>query len=276
MSWVGDLAAEIDRLVVAVHGRAGAEFAASELAATLNAHPGLINGLGTSLLQGPVPVESIEVIYPYSPPHVRDTLIENNLDGGLITIADGHLHVTEAGREPTRLASVLLDDSADALWHGADLGAVEQTSRALVEVGRKLPLPMQPSAFAVTEVLVDRPTQGGRVFRLLSALRYWRADAHRAAWSAAGLSVQEAHALNRLWDLDRGAVRVGQGDERPGRTGVAALTEKGFAAGESITDAGRVARAAIEADTDVRTEPIYEHLADREAFLDSLRKLPTD
>ena len=136
MSWVGDVAAEIDRLVVAVHGRAGAEFAASELAATLKAHPGLINGLGTSLLHGPVPVESIEVIYPYLPVHIRDTLIENNLDAGLVTIEDGHLHVTEAGREPTRLASVLLDDSADGTWARSDLDDVEATSRMLVDFGR--------------------------------------------------------------------------------------------------------------------------------------------
>ena len=135
---------------------------------------------------------------------------------------------------------------------------------------------MQPSAFEVTQSLIDRPTQAGRVFRQLSALRYWRADAHRAAWSAAGLTVQEAHALNRLWDLDRGVVRVGQGDERPGRTGVAGLTDKGFAAGGAITDSGRAARAAIEADTDTRTLPIYAETSDdlRARFLTGLRALP--
>jgi hypothetical protein len=261
---------------VAVHGRAGAEFAASELAATLKAHPGLINGLGTSLLHGPVPVDSIDVIYPYLPARIRDALIENNVTEGLLTVEDGHLHVTEAGREPTRLASVLLDDSADAMWAGCELDDVEATSRMLVDFGRGLAPPMTPSAFAVTQSLIDRPTPGGRTFRQLSALRYWRADAHRAAWAAAGLNVQEAHALNRLWDMDRGAVRVGQGDERPGRTGVEGLAAKGFAAGESITAAGRAAREAIEADTDARTEPIYAEMHEdlRAAFLAGLQELP--
>jgi hypothetical protein len=90
------------------------------------------------------------------------------------------------------------------------------------------------------------------------------------------LSVGEAHALNRLWDIDRGVERVGQGEERPGRRGVAALTERGYAADDAITELGRKARAAIEADTDARTEPIYAPLDDaaRTAFLDGLRELP--
>src|SRR5204862_503475 len=83
-----------------------------------------------------------------------------------------------------------------------------------------------------------------------SALRYWRADAHRAAWHDAGLAVQEAHALNRLWDLDRNIDRVGQGDPRPGTRGVAALEERGWVADGAITDEGQKQREAIAAATD--------------------------
>jgi hypothetical protein len=277
VSWVSDVAAEIDRLVVRVHGKAGELFASSELAKSFDAHPGLLNGIGTALVDGPVPVSAVEVIYPYLPERLRDMLVANNVEAGVVTLEDGNLVVTDAGREPARLASVLLDESADALWDGsAWLDDAEAGGMVAVMHGRSIEPPMQPSAFEVTHVLIDRPTQPGRIFRVLSALRYWRADAHRAAWSAAGLNVQEAHALNRLWDLHRGVERVGQGDERPGRTGVDGLTAKGLAATEAITDAGIAAREAIEADTDARTEPVFATLTDRDLFLQSLQNLPSD
>jgi hypothetical protein len=277
VAWVSDVAAEIDRLVVAVHGRASAAFAGSELAKRLTAHPGLVNGLGTSLFDGPVPLESVAVIYPYLPENLRDMLVQNNVDEGIVTIEDGKIFVTDEGREPARLASVLLDESADAMWSdSAWLDDAEGAATVAVMHGRSLTAPMHPSAFAVTHVLIDRPTQPGRVFRTLSALRYWRADAHRAAWTAAGLNVQEAHALNRLWDINREVVRVGQGEERPGRTGVAGLATKGFAAADAITEAGIAAREAIEADTDRRTEPIYATLTDPGLFLEALRNLPSE
>jgi hypothetical protein len=277
VGWVGDVAAEIDRLVVATHEKAQTLFADSELAKTLKAHPGLVNGVGTSLLDGPVPVSSVAVIYPYLPERILQALIDNNVAEGIVEIVDGNLVCTDAGKQPAILASVLLDDSADAMWASDDtLVLVEETAHALADFARTLGPPMQPSAFELTVKLIDRPTLPGRVFRLLSALRYWRADAHRAAWSAAGLTVQEAHALNRLWDIKRDVVRVGQGEERPGRTGVAGLAEKGFAADDAITDVGVKARESIEADTDARTELIYAPLdeAARAAFLAGLQALP--
>jgi hypothetical protein len=277
VAWVSDVAAEIDRLVVRVHGKAGELFAASELAQQMTAHPGLVNGLGTSLLDGPVPVEAVEVIYPYLPQHLRDMLIENNVAEGIVTVEDDKLVITDKGREPARLASVLLDESAAAMWpESAWLEAAEGGAMVAVLHGRALTAPMHPSAFGITQALIDRPTQPGRVFRLLSALRYWRADAHRAAWTAAGLNVAEAHALNRLWDLQRGVERVGQGEERPGRTGVAGLSTHGYAEGDVITELGVKAREAIEADTDARTEPIFATLSDPELFLNALRNLPSD
>lgn len=276
MSWFGEVAAEIDRLVVATHRAAQAQFPESELATQLRAHPGLVNAVGALLIEGPVPVESVRVIYPYLPEHIFAALIDNNVAEGVVTIDNDILTSTADGREQARLASELLDAAAASMWSGAHLDDVEATARVLVDVGRGLDPPVVPSAFAVTQALIDRPAQPGRVFRLLGALRYWRADAHRAAWTAAGLNVREAHALNRLWDLDRGAVRIGQGEELPGTAGVAGLTSKGYAADDAITERGRAARADIETDTDARTEPIYAEMDDsqRGAFLNGLRALP--
>ncbi|HUR77176.1 MAG TPA: hypothetical protein VMZ22_04450 [Acidimicrobiales bacterium] len=276
MRWVSEVSAEIDRLVVATHDRAGALYPGHALAGVLTAHPGVVNALGLALMRGPVAVESLKVIHPYLPARLIDLLVENNVAEGVVQLEAGELVLTQLGYETARLANELLDEAAGFSWCDAGaLSPVETVSDALIAHACTLDPPAQPSAFAVTCTMTDRPTQAGRLFRLLSALRYWRADAHRAAWAVAGLTVQEAHALNQLWDLDRGIDRVGQGDPRPGRTGVTALSEKGYAAGDTITEAGRQARASIEADTDDRTEPVYAPLDDaaRTTLLAGLRQL---
>jgi hypothetical protein len=220
----------------------------------------------------------LSAIYPYLPERMLDMLVQNNVDEGLVAVDDGHMTLTDAGREIAQRAKAAFDAVPKAMWEGQDLDVAEQASAAAVAHGRKLPVVFEPSAFAVQAPIVDSASQAGRLFRGINALRYWRADAHRAAWTAAGLNVQEAHALNRLWDMHRDVERVGQGEERPGRTGVAGLTEKGLAANDAITDVGIKAREAIEADTDARTEPVYAPLdeAARLAFLDGLRQLPVN
>ena len=274
MGWVGDVAAEIDRLVVSGFEDAGRRVA--EGFGFANAHPGLLVGVGSALATGPTPVSALAATYPYLPQHLFDALVENNRDEGVISIDDGVMSLTAAGRvEADRVVACFIA-AADEMWAGRDLAQLEDSSAAVVGHARSLAVLFDPSAFAVQGALTDQPTQAARVFRNLAAARYWRADAHRAAWTDAGLSVQEAHALIRLWDLDRGVVRIGQGEERPGRTGVSGLTAKGLAAGETISDAGRTLRIAIEADTDARTEPIYARLDDaaRAPFLAALRQLP--
>jgi hypothetical protein len=276
VGWVGDVAVEIDRLVVGMYERAGSLFAVNELAESMKAHPALLNGFSVSLFQGPMDATSVGVIYPYLPDNIRDLLIQNNVDEGIVRIDGDRIVLTDEGTGPARAVNEMFE-SAASIWDGHDgLGDIDDTAVAVVAHGRTLPPPILPSAFAVAERVTERPTQAERVFRHINAIRYWRADAHRAAWSEVGLSVLEAHALNRLWDIDRDVVRVGQGEERPGRRGVAGLTERGYATDDAITELGRKAREAIEADTDARTEPIYAPLdhAEREQFLTGLRGLP--
>jgi hypothetical protein len=275
VGWVGDVAAEIDRLVVTVFREAGRRV--GDGFGFANAHPGLLVGVGSALAARPLPVASLAATYPYLPPALLDMLVENNVAEGVITLDAGVMSLTEpARREATRVLNAFVD-VPEEFWATALLDEVEVLSSACVTHGCSLDVLFEPSAFAVQAPLTDQPSQPARVFRNLAALRYWRADAHRAAWSGAGLSVLEAHALNRLWDLDRGVVRIGQGEEKPGREGTAALEERGWVADGAINDEGRKHREAIEAETDARTEPIYEVLdaAGRERFLEALQQLPT-
>jgi hypothetical protein len=267
LGWVNDVAFEIDRLIVAVYSNVGREFAAGWQLP--NAHIAILQGVGSALLAHPVSVDSLRATYPYLPPAMLDALLQNNVDEGILTVAGEAMTLTDGIRSEAERQRALFA-SIPAGWWGERPYLAEVATNAATFGATLAPL-TTPSAFAVQVPLVD-----GSLFRSINALRYWRADAHRAAWAGAGLNVQEAHALNRLWDIDRGVERVGQGEPRPGRTGVAGLTDKGYAENKAITELGVKAREAIEADTDVRTEPIYATLDDaaRAAFLTGLRELP--
>ena len=86
---------------------------------------------------------------------------------------------------------------------------------------------------------------------------------------------REAHALNTLWDRQRGLVRLGQGLPDPGRA-VTVLEERGPAADGAITTEGISLRERIERDTDHRTGPLYAELdqATRDGYLAALIALP--
>jgi hypothetical protein len=123
----------------------------------------------------------------------------------------------------------------------------------------------------------DRPTKEGRVLRLITAVRYWRSDAHGRALAEAGLDPFEAHALNRLWDVHRGVDRVGQGFAKPGRTGVASLEARGLADSGAITAEGIKVRQRIESETDRLTAPVYDAIDEpsREQLLAAMSALPS-
>jgi hypothetical protein len=267
LGWVNDVAVEIDRLVVATYNTVSRQLMSAW--PFPNAHPGVLQGVGTALLVGPVPVSGLAATYPYLPAPMLDGLVQNNVDEGIVTVADGEMTLTDAARPAAERLRQLFADVPAAMW-GPQPQLAALATAAVTQAATREP-PVLPSAFAVQVPLVD-----GSLFRAVNAMRYWRADAHRAAWAAAGLSVQEAHALNVLWDARRGVERVGQGDPRPGRTGVAGLTEKGLAADDAITELGLSLREAIESATDAGTELIYGGfpLAEIDTFLGGLRKLP--
>ncbi len=274
MGWVNETAAEIDRVVVAVFEQVGREL--SEEFEFPNAHPGFLLGVGYPLLQGPIAVEDLAAMYPYLPSELFEKLVQNNADEGAISLHAGVVALTDRGRETATRLRERFDEISGSLWEGHAVSDLESSALVALAHARSLGPLVEPSAFAI-QGAASGPSSAARLFHALTALRYWRADAHRAAWSAAGLSVLEAHTLNRLWDLDRGVERVGQGEPRPGRRGVAGLTERGYAENEVITELGRKAREVIEADTDARTEPIYAPLNDtaRAGFRDALRRLPS-
>ena len=271
------MAAQIDRLVIAGHEKAGAcpDPPEAFLRLTTQAQPALLTTAAVILAERPVGRDDVVTIQPYLSPKLMNALVDNNIAGGIVVEGGGGLVLTESGREAAAAVVELQETAAAAMWAGADLNVVESLSRALVEQGSALPPPDTPAVFPLFAAVCVRPTQAGRVLRLITALRYWPADVHRAAVKAAGFDPREAHALNTLWDRHRDVVRLGQGFPDPGRA-VTLLEERGLAADGAITTDGIALREAIERDTDRRTAPVYEELDDaaRDGYLAAMAALP--
>ena len=276
--FAGEAAREIDRLVIAGHSAAAAAAHEYKALQRTTAHPGLLNTVAIVLLARPITRDDLGRIVPYLPPALEDALIENNVAEGIVVRDGDHVALTDDGRDLAEAVVLLQETAAADMWTGAQaaLSAVDEIAAPLIRGAQHIEAPATPSAFALFADVIDRPTQSGRVLRAITAMRYWRADAHRAALHAVGLNALEAHALNRLWDTHREVDRLGQGRVEPGKTGLAALETHGLAENGAITRAGIDQREKIEADTDARTEPLYERLGDgpRHTLLAELSSLP--
>ncbi|HUQ39981.1 MAG TPA: hypothetical protein VM030_07475 [Acidimicrobiales bacterium] len=276
--YAGRVATEIDRLVIAGHRVAG-EAPRPPAMDSMRAHPGLLTTTAIVLLARPLTRDDLGRITPYIAPDLEDALVENNVSEGVLRRDGAHLVLTDEGRMVAEAVVELQDSAVVALWEaGAEVVAgLEDVARAVVAGGRSKVPPSSPDAFSLyaDPAVLDRPTPEARVLRAITAVRYWRADAHRAALRAADLGAAEAHALNRLWDAHRGVERVGQGRTEPGTRGLAAIEARGLAADGEITAAGIGQRNAIESDTDARTEPLYATLdeTERDRLLAGLRSL---
>jgi hypothetical protein len=276
-SYEGRVAAQIDRLVIACLEAAGADPNQPEafLRLKARAQPALLTMAGVILAERAIGRDDIVTMQPYLSPKLMNALVDNNITGGVVVEGEGGVALTEAGVEAAAAVVDLQDTAAAAMWAGTDLDAVESVSQALVERGSALPPLDHPAAFPLFAAVCARPTQPGRVLRLITALRYWRADAHRAAVKAAGFRPREAQALNTLWDRERALVRLGQGLPDPGHA-VTVLEERGLAADGAITTEGMALRERIERDTDHRTAPLYEEFdqATKDGYLVALSTLP--
>lgn len=277
LAFVAATGAQIDRVVVRGHELAGAADKPPSLA-ELKAIPALLSTASIVLLSRPLTRAQIAGIVPYTPVTLIDALTDNNVAEGIIEERDGAVQLTDLGRTCAQDMVALQESAVTDAWVSAGdrFDTLERAFARVVEYGRSIGPLRSPSNFELFAAVCDRPTPVGRILRTMTAVRYWRADAHLVAVAHADLRPFEAHALNRLWDADRGVDRVGQGFPEPGRKGVASLEERGLAAEGAITDAGRALREQIERDTDRRTSPIYDVLdvTARAELLRALRALP--
>jgi DNA-binding MarR family transcriptional regulator len=262
---VADLAAQIDRLVIAGHSNAGRQEKPPVLA-SLNAQPGLLNTVAVVLLRRSIGVDDVGRILGYTPPSLVAMLVDDNVEHGFLDRSGDQLALTADGRAVAEAVVDVQERAVDDLWSGAGdvVAAVADLAGRAVTAAISAPPPVSAPVYPLFAGVLPRPTEAANALRAITALRYWRADAHRAVLAEAGLSPRAAHALNVLWDRHREVTRVGQGSGEPGTKGLADVEAAGLAAGGVISDTGIAQREAIERATDDATEPVYAGLDEQE------------
>jgi hypothetical protein len=137
----------------------------------------------------------------------------------------------------------------------ADLLA--RAANALHEAGRPL--------FAGLRSQWDDPDEAWtRLFHLGDMLREARGDAHVGAWTAAGLDAVEIGLLTELYMRlpMRTYIRTRGWNDEELDAACARLTERGWIAGDALTDEGRTHREAIEQATDGTMRRAIDALGD--------------
>ncbi|WP_240192795.1 hypothetical protein [Glycomyces sp. YM15] len=195
MSYAAVIRPVIDRVHVSI--RNAVRPAIRELYAQRGLTPGLEIDVYAALLDHPVPEAALAarmVYWPFDPDAAEAP--------GLVERVDGYWHLTEAGREVVVEADRAFAAAAERLWSYrpspsmpglAAVEAVLPLVQRLLEAGQAHGGPVFKALTPVWEPPGSSPS--ALLNLRLEALRHHRADAHRAAWGAAGLTVEEIQAL---------------------------------------------------------------------------------
>jgi hypothetical protein len=246
-------AAAIAPVINAVHVNvhAAARAVGRELPGAPDPSPGFLNDLRFTLPLRPLTRAALAAIYRYGTAAERESAVQDHLEQGALTeTPDGLLHATDRGLATIHSLYALHAAAVERIWPDHDVPALATLAgRVLTQARQDHPGPTsaQPtptasdrlasgwpasglpvsgrsadavgSAFAVVVPLYepqDAPP-GVLLFNRLAALRYHRADAHAAAWQAAGLSVAEIVALKPGPARERLESRTNQRAARPYR-----------------------------------------------------------
>jgi hypothetical protein len=121
--------------------------------------------------------------------------VDNSVAHGLLAVDEAGLRATDAGRDFLRQVWGGQDEALGAAWadHASRVDRAADVLGRLVEAAT----PTGREAFGAMTPTYEPPatTSGGRLFNRLGIMRYHRADAHAAAWSAAGLTVAGIQAM---------------------------------------------------------------------------------
>ncbi|TMR99383.1 hypothetical protein [Nonomuraea basaltis] len=190
---LSEYAAAIAPVINAAHVdvHASARRAVTELAEASGVTPGLLADLRFMLPLHPVTRAQLGAIYRYADAAEQDDIQGHLREATLTEDGDGVLRVTEKGLAFIHRLYELHEATTERVWAGHDLpglaglaGRVLGRATAERVPGGALELvapPYEPGGAAPGLVLFNR----------LAVLRYHRADAHAAAWRAAGLSAAE-------------------------------------------------------------------------------------
>jgi hypothetical protein len=139
----------------------------------------------------------LAAVYRYAPAEqVRET-VRRGVEGGLLDQApDGAVAASERGHAFLRDLFALHGRVLGERWGGGLAAPVERANRLLARLVEEAAATAGP-AWAVQAPPYEPPGTPPAVLLLnrLSTMRYHRADAHAAAWQAAGLTAAEIAAM---------------------------------------------------------------------------------
>lgn len=160
--------------------------------------PGFELSFYFGLLARPVPADGFTAATTYSDPDMTGELAQ----GVAEVDADGAWRLTGLGREVALAVQRAYGDCAAELWDrklAETMPGLAVVPRLAELVGRLLAAGQATGGPAFRAMApVHEPTDATDALRLttrLGALRHHRADAHRAAWTAAGLTLAQLRAL---------------------------------------------------------------------------------
>lgn len=191
-----EYAAEIAPVIGAAHVNvhAAAARAVAQLSETTDISPGLLSDLRFVLPLRPLSRRDLAAVHRYGDPAEHAAAVEEHLREGTLTEDPGGLlRLTAKGAEFVRRLYELHETAAAQVWPSDGLPRLAAlVGRVLAAADR---LPGGALEVVAPPYEPDGAGPGLVLFNRLAALRYHRADAHAAAWTAAGLSASEIVAL---------------------------------------------------------------------------------
>lgn len=227
MSYAALVRPAIDRVYIGM--RQASRGRLREVVARTGLQPGFNGSFYFGLLARPMPAEAFAAATTYSGSDMTGELEQN-----IMAVDDaGTWSLTESGRAVTLELQQAIADAAQEHWAQTFNGSLPGTA-ALPRLAELLAVLLKageatggPAFRAATPVYEPADASYAlQVSTRMGALRHHRGDAHRAAWTAAGLTLEHLRAL-------------------------------------SPTDPLRI---SIEQDTNRRDEPVYDALTDAERW----------
>ncbi|KUL30748.1 hypothetical protein [Actinoplanes awajinensis] len=198
MSYAGSIRPVVDRLYIGV--RASARERVLAVYAAHGLRPGFESSFYFGLLARPMPADGFAAATTYGGADMT-----GELEQGIAEVdADGTWRLTDRGRAAALAVQQALGDTAAERWSPGPpfdtvLPGPASVPRLADLVGRLLAAGQATGGPAFRALApVHEPPDASPAVRLttrLGALRHHRADAHRAAWQAAGLTVDQVRAL---------------------------------------------------------------------------------
>jgi hypothetical protein len=226
----------------------------------------------------------LESVYRYTDPaEVRATVARSVEHGLLDQAADGSIAASERGRAFLRDLFALHGRVLAERWGGTRYGDAARAERLNAVLGRLIAAAEATAgaAWAAQAQPYEPPgtPPGVLLLNRLSTMRYHRADAHAAAWQAAGLTAAEMVAMP--WPGAAARSRPGvEGAQRPSGGSATGREQAGGprerSERQNYGSEWSRQRQKVEDDTNRRAAPPYEILTpdERLVFLADLATLP--